>query len=255
VWSIGQTQQPGIPWLGWNTQHPSVLSGISGPVTLTLSSVDGPGDLAVYMSGVFGGIGERVFDTVGGPRSTSVPLNTHAHGNWTFTAPGVYAVTITESATTTAGQKVSASATLRFFVGSGDPRTAAPTTTVTDWVGRTASGADCDLSAEQRAKLPKSSGSTGGGSAVVVPAVAVEESADQAGLPDAAAGDTVGGAAPRPSRDAGESTASVQEAASTGSLAATWVLAGLAAAALVGAGAAGVAWRRTARAAASGGVR
>ncbi|GIG36947.1 TIGR03773 family transporter-associated surface protein [Cellulomonas pakistanensis] len=153
IWEIPETQEAGIPWLGWNTQHPSVTSGLSGPVTFTLAGVDGPGDLIVYMGGSFGSPNQRVFDTVGGPRSVSVPLNTHQHAHWVFTQPGAYHVTITQTGTTTSGQRVSATGVVHVFVGSGDPRAAAATTTVTEWVGRTASGAECALSADQLASV------------------------------------------------------------------------------------------------------
>jgi putative ABC transporter-associated repeat protein len=153
IWTIPESQAGGVPWLGWNTQHPSVTSGLSGPVTFTLAGVDGPGDLIVYMSGTFGSANQRVFDTVGGPRSISVPLNTHQHANWVFTQPGAYHVTITQTGTTASGRRVSATGVVHVFVGSGDPRAAAASTTVTEWVGRTASGAECALSADQLASV------------------------------------------------------------------------------------------------------
>jgi len=118
VWMMPQTQVSGVPWLGWNTQDESVRSQVAGPVRFTLDEVSGPGRLAVYLTDSFGGIGERKFGTAPGfPSSFDVPLNVHAHGNWVFTAPGTYAVTITQSATLTSGASVSDTATLAFTVG------------------------------------------------------------------------------------------------------------------------------------------
>jgi len=118
VWLIGATQVPGVPWLGVNTMHPSIVNGTTGPVQMHLDKVDGPGKMAVFMSGTFGGgVGQRVFDNVGGPTSYTVAANTHAHPNWVFTKPGHYAVTVTQTATTKAGKKVSATGTLHFAVG------------------------------------------------------------------------------------------------------------------------------------------
>lgn len=155
VWVIGSTQQAGVPWLGQNTMHPSIVNGTTGPVTWTLNGVTGPGKLAVFNSGGLGsGVGQRVFDNVGGPTSYTVPANTHAHPNWVFTAPGIYRVSITQSATTNAGQKVSAATTLLFAVGNADPAAAGTSTTVEEWVGKTPDGKDCELSPEQIAKLP-----------------------------------------------------------------------------------------------------
>lgn len=118
VWLIPQTQVDGVPWLGWNTQDESVRSQVKSNVTFTLDSVSGPGKLGVYLTDSFGGVGEKKFGNMAGfPSSFTVPLNVHAHGNWAFTAAGTYRVTMTQSATLTSGQKVSAPATLTFTVG------------------------------------------------------------------------------------------------------------------------------------------
>lgn len=159
VWLIGATQVPGVPWLGVNTMHESIVSGTTGPVQMHLDKVSGPGKMAVFMSGTFGGgVGQRVFDNVGGPTSYTVPANTHAHPNWVFTAPGHYAVTVTQTATTKAGKKVSATGTLHFAVGidaksvaasigkvsasTGADQNTEPAYTI---VGRTPDGKPCDL--------------------------------------------------------------------------------------------------------------
>jgi surface-anchored protein/LPXTG-motif cell wall-anchored protein len=78
----------------------------------------------------------------------SVPLNQHVHANWAFTKPGVYSVTMTQSVPLKSGGTASDAATLKFSVGD-----TAGTTTRTTYVGRTASGEECDLSAAQRAAL------------------------------------------------------------------------------------------------------
>ncbi|MBM9469329.1 TIGR03773 family transporter-associated surface protein [Nakamurella leprariae] len=127
AWQIPQTQAPGIPWLGWNTQDRTIAGQVDGPVTMTLAGVDGPGELAVFLQGSFGGVGTRVMDTVGGPTSYDIPVGAtgvHAHGNWVFTAPGVYRVSITQSATIR-GAVQRDTETLNFLVGPGDPLTAA----------------------------------------------------------------------------------------------------------------------------------
>ncbi|MFF5021255.1 TIGR03773 family transporter-associated surface protein [Micrococcus luteus] len=127
VHMIGGVQQAGVPWLGWNTQDPGLLESATGPVTMSLQGVSGPGEVAVFTSGTFGtAVGQRIMDTVGGPRSTTVPLNTHAHGNWVFTAPGVYRVSLAFSVPTDAGTR-SGSTTLTFAVGGcSAPAAAAP---------------------------------------------------------------------------------------------------------------------------------
>ncbi|MFD2794956.1 TIGR03773 family transporter-associated surface protein [Promicromonospora vindobonensis] len=161
IWSVGQVQEPGVPWIGWNTQHPSLNKAADGPVTFTLDDVEGPGELGVYATGTFGGVGAKSFGTMPGfPKSLSVPLNQHVHANWAFTEPGVYSVTVTQSVPLKSGGTASDAATLKFSVGDTSGTTPDPTseptsgtTTQTSFVGRTASGEECDLSAAQRAAL------------------------------------------------------------------------------------------------------
>jgi putative ABC transporter-associated repeat protein len=157
IWSVGQAQEQGVPWIGWNTQHPSLIKAADGPVAFTLDDVEGPGELGVYATGTFGGVGTKSFGTLPGfPKSLSVPLNQHVHANWAFTGPGVYSVTVTQSVPLKGGGTASDAATLKFSVGDASEPTPEPTpgtTTKTSFVGRTASGEECDLSAAQRAAL------------------------------------------------------------------------------------------------------
>lgn len=144
VYMIQQVQESGVPWLGWNTQHESIVNGLNNAsATMRLDKVEGPGKVAVFMSGNFGSlVGQRVMDNVGGPTSYTIPANTHQHGNWVFTKPGQYAVTIT----ITAGGH-SDTATLRFAVGvpaSATSTSASPVSTVVV-EGRTDSGQKCTL--------------------------------------------------------------------------------------------------------------
>lgn len=165
VWIIGATQVSGVPWLGVNTMHPSIVNGTTGPVTMHLDKISGPGKLAVFMSGTFGGgVGQRVFDNAGGPQSYTVPANTHAHPNWVFTAPGHYAVTVTQSAKLKSGGTVSTTGTLHFAVGVDAARIASSIGTTTTQQGadsadasdsgyvtegRTPDGKPCNLKPDQ----------------------------------------------------------------------------------------------------------
>ncbi|WP_028193120.1 TIGR03773 family transporter-associated surface protein [Salinispora pacifica] len=122
VWLLPQSQQPGIVWPGWNTQHQSVVSGVKGNVTWTLQGVDGPGRFALFLTGSFGEA-EVLFDSAKSlPQQLAVPLNTHAHGNWAFSKPGLYRLAVQMSGTTTAGEAVADTKTLTIAVGdSTDP--------------------------------------------------------------------------------------------------------------------------------------
>ncbi|GAB3400242.1 hypothetical protein GCM10027515_07820 [Schumannella luteola] len=119
AWQIPQTQQAGVVWLGWNTES---LAGtaVASPVNWRLDAVSGPGSVGIYELGSFGSITPVL--TKGG--SYSIPLGVHAHGNWAFTAEGVYRLAFTQSATLGDGRTVSDRQTLTIAVGEVDPATA-----------------------------------------------------------------------------------------------------------------------------------
>ena len=145
VWLIPSTQIAGVPWLGLNSQREEIVTGTTGPVQFTLDAVEGPGRVAVFNAGALGsGVGEHVFDGPG--TGYTLGANTHAHQNWVFTAPGTYTLTISMRVTPN-GAALAGSG-----FGSGGELTATGTTgpngrpMVSQVVGRTASGKDCDLS-------------------------------------------------------------------------------------------------------------
>lgn len=116
VWLLPQAQQSGIVWPGWNTQDPSVVEKVTGDVTWSLDEVDGPGSFSLFLTGSFGKP-EVLFDAAKPlPQSLPVPVNTHAHGNWGFTKPGVYHLTVTFKATA-GGAEVTDTRVLNIAVG------------------------------------------------------------------------------------------------------------------------------------------
>ena len=145
VWLIPSTQIAGVPWLGLNSQREEIVTGTTGPVQFTLDAVEGPGRVAVFNAGALGsGVGEHVFDGPG--TGYTLGANTHAHQNWVFTVPGTYTLTITMRVTPN-GAALAGSG-----FGSGGDLTATGATgpsgrpMVSQVVGRTASGKECDLS-------------------------------------------------------------------------------------------------------------
>lgn len=116
---VPQTQDPDVVWVGWNTQDPEVMERIDRGVTMTLTGVQGPGDLVVYLqSGDFGDP-QVLWDSTGDPKPAWVDVNTHTHANWVFSRPGVYLVRVRIAADLIDGTTVSDTRDLRYAVGSG----------------------------------------------------------------------------------------------------------------------------------------
>lgn len=120
VWVVPQTQNPEVVWLGWNTQDPEVMKTIDRGVTLSLTGVQGPGTVSVYLqSGTFGEP-QVLWDS---RKSEAQPLwvdvNTHTHANWVFTEPGVYLLRLRVEADLLDGSHVSDTQLIRMAVGTG----------------------------------------------------------------------------------------------------------------------------------------
>ena len=117
VYVVPQTQNPSVVWLGWNTQDPAVMATIDRGLTMRVGPVSGPGRAWLFLqSGTFGKP-LLLADSGAAPGDVWIDSGTHVHANWAFSAPGTYTATVTFLGTTTAGEAVSASTTLRFAVG------------------------------------------------------------------------------------------------------------------------------------------
>lgn len=122
VWMISSTQVSGVPWLGVNTQSPSVIDKTQGATTVSLTSFSGPGKMEVFTSGSLGSvIGTKWFSGSGtsGSGSAVIPFNTHVHPNWVFSKPGTYKAGLTMQTQLKDGDKVTGSTVLTFNVGGG----------------------------------------------------------------------------------------------------------------------------------------
>ena len=117
VYVVPQTQNPNVVWLGWNTQDPAVTATIDRGLTMRVGPVSGPGRAWLFLqSGTFGKP-LLLADSGAAPGDVWIDSGTHVHANWAFSAPGTYTATVTFLGTTTAGEAVNASTTLRFAVG------------------------------------------------------------------------------------------------------------------------------------------
>lgn len=118
VYVLPQTQDSQLPWLGWNTQDPEVMEQLDRGVTLSMTGLQGPGDVSVFLqSGSFGAPDVLFNSAEKKPQSIWVDVNTHTHANWVFTQPGVYLVELTIQADLIDGRHVADTAQLRFAVG------------------------------------------------------------------------------------------------------------------------------------------
>jgi surface-anchored protein/MYXO-CTERM domain-containing protein len=124
VWLLPQVQREDVAWPGWSTQDPAVVRAVPREVAWRLRDVAGPGAFALFVNGEFGA--PRVlFDPRRPlPQETGIDVDTHGHGNWTFTAAGAYLLDVEMTARTRDGARLAARAPLRFLVGDGDPRSA-----------------------------------------------------------------------------------------------------------------------------------
>ncbi|TDB92862.1 hypothetical protein E1091_12490 [Micromonospora fluostatini] len=107
VWLLPMTQNPDLLWPGWNTTRlaSGVLAG--NQVRLSLVDVSGPGDVTLFMQDAFGGPLVKFRSDDGLPDALDVPVGTHAHANWAFTALGSYTLTFQADGTLANGTKVS----------------------------------------------------------------------------------------------------------------------------------------------------
>ena len=156
VYVVPQTQNPGVVWLGWNTQDPAVTATIDRGLTMRVGPVSGPGRAWLFLqSGTFGKP-LLLADSGAAPGDVWIDSGTHVHANWAFSAPGTYTATVTFLGTTTAGEAVSASTTLRFAVG--DAASASEALAMAAPAAAPADGASASSAASSSGAAPASSG-------------------------------------------------------------------------------------------------
>ncbi|MCI1223407.1 MAG: choice-of-anchor M domain-containing protein [Bifidobacterium subtile] len=112
-WSVPQTQQQDLIWLGWNNQF---LSSREIPVTWTLDKLEGPGSMRIWTQGNLGAPDTTILDS-NGTHTFQMPKNTHTHANWDFSAEGYYKITMTYA--TSLGSDTE---TIYMTVGNKDPK-------------------------------------------------------------------------------------------------------------------------------------
>ncbi|APT91932.1 hypothetical protein CPHO_02290 [Corynebacterium phocae] len=120
VWVVPQTEQAGVPWLGWSTQSPPFVEAATRGVTMTFLGHDGPGQFTLFLQN--GGFEKpQLLWTSAQPHAQDlfVDLNTHTHANWVFTEPGIHHVAVKFTTEFQDGTTHDATQTLSFAVGEG----------------------------------------------------------------------------------------------------------------------------------------
>ncbi len=118
VWVVPQTEQAGVPWVGWNTQSPSLVDAVDRGVTLEFLGHSGPGEFSLFLQNGGFEAPQVLWSTAKQQQEGFwVDLNTHTHANWTFTEPGVHQVGVRFSGKTKDGSDFSTDGVLTFAVG------------------------------------------------------------------------------------------------------------------------------------------
>ncbi|MDU0479089.1 choice-of-anchor M domain-containing protein [Staphylococcus chromogenes] len=118
VWVVPQTEIQNVVWLGWNTQHPSIVKTADRGVNLEFLGAQGPGQYSLFLQS--GGFAkpQKLFSSAEGPgQKMWVDLNTHTHANWVFTQPGVYQIALKAVVKGTDGSVAESTKVLKFAVG------------------------------------------------------------------------------------------------------------------------------------------
>lgn len=149
LYVIPQTQNPNVPWLGWNTQEGGVLNELDRGANLSLEGVSGPGKLHVYLENGNNNPQQLWDSTKGYPQNSWIEANAHTHVNWVFSKPGIYHVKLTFSGKLKNGKAVSDTRVLNFAVGDNTDPNAALGSGAAAGAGAGANSGDEDSSSDE----------------------------------------------------------------------------------------------------------
>ncbi|WP_433125298.1 choice-of-anchor M domain-containing protein [Micromonospora sp. CA-240977] len=118
VWVLPQIQNTDLIWPGVAAEEIETGVFAGDALTLSVQSVTGPGQLAIYTEDAVGQPTILADSGDGLPDDITVTAGDHTHANWAFDKAGTYCVTVRATGTLAAtGQQVtSVPATLRFAV-------------------------------------------------------------------------------------------------------------------------------------------
>jgi surface-anchored protein len=118
IWMLPQVQDPALLWPGWNTT--TLNSGVftGDKISISLVGVDGPGDVTLFDTNSLGTPSIKFRSNDGLPDRLDVPVHTHAHAGWVFSATGTYTLKFQADATLANGTTLTTGPVdYRFVVG------------------------------------------------------------------------------------------------------------------------------------------
>lgn len=146
VWMAPQTQDPGIIWPGFSTEHPSLTGRVAeGRFSVRMTDVAGPGEVEMYLQR--GTAVERIFSSTTDLPAWTIAVPQHAHMNWAFRAPGTYTLTFDLTGIVD-GRRQTTTGEYVFVVGDLAAHTRATGTTLVASADRVDPGDDVTLTAD-----------------------------------------------------------------------------------------------------------
>ncbi len=131
LWYLPLTQNQNLIWPGWDSQGVASYYGGDANVDISVSAVDGPGDVYLWSADTWGTPKKLLTEGWKLPGTIHQGFLAHVHANWGFTAPGTYKLTTRATVTSEDGSRTSTSnsGTYTFVV---QPLTDEPTPTPTE---------------------------------------------------------------------------------------------------------------------------
>lgn len=118
IWMLPQVQDQALLWPGWNTTTLGTGVFAGDKVGLSLVGAEGPGDVTLFDTNSLGAPNIKFRSNDGLPDRLDVPVHTHAHASWVFSATGTYTLKFQVDATLTNGTTLSTGPVdYRFVVG------------------------------------------------------------------------------------------------------------------------------------------
>lgn len=107
VWTLSAVEDPRQLFLGIAAEEIESGLFVSNQIKLTLTSVNGPGHIALYTVDGFGvpHVSMNTRDGIDSSDAVIAIAGSHQHYNWGFSAPGVYRVRVKASGTLVAGSQ------------------------------------------------------------------------------------------------------------------------------------------------------